>query len=1264
MVAQVSCPEPELIRDLLLGDLPDHEHDEMARHFDVCSACQKQFENEAAGPDFLGDVARLGASPLAQESATLERLRRDIPQELCHLQDPINVPAPETAAVEAEPKPARQPKRLWLALALLFCVSIFGVTEAAGVTNVSEWLGIILKLKTPDGTLVVDIEDPNVKVSVDGDEVVITGVGKHEIRLKPGKHQWTTKRGGKEVSEWVTIERDGKTLVRVKQLPPDVATNRNTPEFRKPTQVQPFVERPSKDGLVFAEIMRSKRFGPNEILSLNPLGKLTFLNIPEQLWGQNYAFNLVEGGVFRFEIVQQYPGDKSRQRLWLLVPEQGRQTEATNDDLPLDSAESLKKRGWRAWQSIISHHALTDPKVLENQIKWQIYFRDAAPNEKFSIRTHKDHTPMLVWGSLQLENVIVETQWDQRVARFDEGVTVPLGNGHHIFDEIPEFLVGKLYTKRNGYTGITRFTIRQDQRVTIGLYDWKAMNDGNSSGGWKEELTSPEGLLEEGWKQVATLKARHSNPKIEGTTWYFYSRDCKANESFSIRNHKYQSPIVFSERANISNGPASGDSRPNGTARDENSPRVEINKTKTTSGAINLDANRVTTFVAPPIDKPGIFNIAEHSKDLDLRALYHQCVCENLPKGHHFLVAQLDGNFDQNTTINVARFTRVGSRISLSLRSTTFHAAASGDANAQAQIADAQDAELTAKYVKFFREHPNHKDLDRTLLAFARHLIYLASKADVKAATDLLAEARGRLATARKLLETSKAAETARIKVFPVFIDREKEPRQFAQRRATEMQLINVEFQLADCRRIEAETYEPKSQARFKVLKEAEQDFAQIHAKYRTQLGGLYARLWQGRCLQLLNDKQATEIFAEILSHKSGESSAMRSLQDRALLFLLLQQNVNNDAPQQVIEKGTAWFTKASQQVRMSDEAAGILREISRAMIASLDEEQPALPEVPRALHLPSGSAERRRALQLALDHFRRVKASTGRYSPIAKMWEQDVLALLGDDVAAKLIPTPKQSLYVQIRLPLLPPGDYQVDASIRSSLRPNGKRISVAGNFAVAITDPMANQLKLLAVRSIMIRPSADSKSPSPQTQVSTGLDLKTLLEKTGQNVDVKNFPKDNSGFEEYCARLRLEGKLWALCATLDHPNVDAKIYAARELSKLRDPNSVPVLLAAAKRNNFGVDGSESATLHSIYRLELKKALESTTGLNLTPAGLKLQTISNGETITYTSKTNPEMFREEVAFDRVDQWLRDTYISDAPADDTVFKVPKGANRK
>src|SRR5207244_2881676 len=83
---------------------------------------------------------------------------------------------------------------LWAAAALvLLCVGL-GLGEATGVTDVR---GTVIRLFSPEGTLVVEVDDPGVSVTVDGADVVITGAGAKEIRLKPGQYKVEASRDGK-----------------------------------------------------------------------------------------------------------------------------------------------------------------------------------------------------------------------------------------------------------------------------------------------------------------------------------------------------------------------------------------------------------------------------------------------------------------------------------------------------------------------------------------------------------------------------------------------------------------------------------------------------------------------------------------------------------------------------------------------------------------------------------------------------------------------------------------------------------------------------------------------------------------------------------------------------------------------------------------------------------------------------------------------------------------------------------------------------------
>lgn len=166
---------------------------------------------------------------------------------------------------------------------------------------------------------------------------------------------------------------------------------------------------------------------------------------------------------------------------------------------------------------------------------------------------------------------------------------------------------------------------------------------------------------------------------------------------------------------------------------------------------------------------------------------------------------------------------------------------------------------------------------------------------------------------------------------------------------------------------------------------------------------------------------------------------------------------------------------------------------------------------------------------------------------------------------------------------------------------------------------------------------------------QRSTGLDFGPILASTGQYKALASFPEERGKQEEAISALAKERKAWALAALLNHGDVDVKIRSARALVELADPRTVPALLATAKANNYPVPGSESATLHSIYRRTLKEGLEKITGLKLTPVGLRITEYPKpGEPRVITSDDRPERFPEDVDFVKVAAWLSEKYLADA----------------
>ncbi|MFO0958885.1 MAG: protein kinase [Isosphaeraceae bacterium] len=129
---------------------------------------------------------------------------------------PPGLDPPEAAPATASRPPRSRPHRWVAAAVVLAAVSGgFGLAEATGTSDVR---GTLIRLFSPEGTLVVEVDDPGVVVSIDGSELVISGAGVQEIRLKPGAHTVQARKAGKSVPvipELVTVARNGRQIVRV-----------------------------------------------------------------------------------------------------------------------------------------------------------------------------------------------------------------------------------------------------------------------------------------------------------------------------------------------------------------------------------------------------------------------------------------------------------------------------------------------------------------------------------------------------------------------------------------------------------------------------------------------------------------------------------------------------------------------------------------------------------------------------------------------------------------------------------------------------------------------------------------------------------------------------------------------------------------------------------------------------------------------------------------------------------------------------------------
>ncbi len=188
-----------------------------------------------SNPDIPGWLAaiinRLLAKHPADRPQTAAEVARLLGNHLAALQrgeQPASAAATATTPLETTALlvPARRvasrPRRLALAAAAgLLGLTLLGAGEAAGVTHLGPLLATVLRLRTAEGTLVLELDDPEAVVQIDGDDLVLSGGGVKELRLKAGPHQLRTVRHGQPGPiQLVEVSRNGRRTVRV-GLEPD-----------------------------------------------------------------------------------------------------------------------------------------------------------------------------------------------------------------------------------------------------------------------------------------------------------------------------------------------------------------------------------------------------------------------------------------------------------------------------------------------------------------------------------------------------------------------------------------------------------------------------------------------------------------------------------------------------------------------------------------------------------------------------------------------------------------------------------------------------------------------------------------------------------------------------------------------------------------------------------------------------------------------------------------------------------------------------------
>ena len=264
-------------------------------------------------PEWLCElISVLHAKIPADRIISAQELSDLLAQRLAELQWPGMIPrvpdVPNFGEVKTPP-PEKVPKPLGMIrwprffnrrwqVAAAGLVMLFGSLGLAEATGVTDFHGTVIRLLSPEGALVIEVDDPDVSVKIDGPDIVITGAGAREIRLSPGNYLVEARKEGKVVSwELVTVTNNGRRVVRVsREAPPETkitgrsaetsAWERVVAALSAAEQVRAVAARlkemnPNFDGAVVPTIengvVRELAFNTDDVTDLSPLRVLSRL---------------------------------------------------------------------------------------------------------------------------------------------------------------------------------------------------------------------------------------------------------------------------------------------------------------------------------------------------------------------------------------------------------------------------------------------------------------------------------------------------------------------------------------------------------------------------------------------------------------------------------------------------------------------------------------------------------------------------------------------------------------------------------------------------------------------------------------------------------------------------------------------------------------------------------------------------------------------------------------------------------------------------
>ena len=244
------------------------------------------------------------------------------------------------------------------------------------------------------------------------------------------------------------------------------------------------------------------------------------------------------------------------------------------------------------------------------------------------------------------------------------------------------------------------------------------------------------------------------------------------------------------------------------------------------------------------------------------------------------------------------------------------------------------------KLASFAEKNPNNPLAPEALMQMARLLVERGHTAVLQAnerkgaeAQEKLAEARSAFASARDAYNKAGARLKAAVDAFPKFIP-EDDPRRKASEQAR-VDYMNCLLQRALVDYEDAQTYRRRRRpARLKALTEAQAAFNQIYKDYRLQLAGIYARMWEAKCMEEKGELgPAMGIYKELMDHSAVE---LRPLQAKVQFYQIIVDSKRGDFPL-AVDRSADWLKNYPGQARTED-GLGVQLQLAKNILAQIPE--------------------------------------------------------------------------------------------------------------------------------------------------------------------------------------------------------------------------------------------------------------------------------------------------------------------------------------